>query len=316
MLEKVFLTLFLIFLNISEAIYINPYSVGSYDPAAENPYYYQYYSRYYNPNPHNPYAPYPTYLKKGYFTLPRMYRIDPSWVQYYPGSAGSSVYPNSPDYFNYPHARNAGNYGNQPGNIHSLPSMRRGKNPNNPESIAIFPDECGSSAEESPTSQRNYNIGYLPQNRRGTVVRSPAYAVSRSSWGTAVRSPGYAVGRPLWGTAPRSPGYVAARAPGEPKTETEILLENLENEDRPKWSDTAPSDDVLTNFGRPATLVRPRVPRDTGYPQPELGSQTDEEFGEESSNQGGTRDFERLPIDRISYNKRTGAHDGSSFFTG
>uniref|UniRef100_A0A914XTC0 Uncharacterized protein n=1 Tax=Panagrolaimus superbus TaxID=310955 RepID=A0A914XTC0_9BILA len=74
----------LFFITIVNGIYLNPYSYGSYDPAAESPEYYNYYARYYNPNPHNPYAPYPTYMKPGVFRLPRMYQIDPAWAPYYP----------------------------------------------------------------------------------------------------------------------------------------------------------------------------------------------------------------------------------------
>uniref|UniRef100_A0AC34R0Z0 Uncharacterized protein n=1 Tax=Panagrolaimus sp. JU765 TaxID=591449 RepID=A0AC34R0Z0_9BILA len=52
----------------------------------------------------------------------------------------------------------------------------------------------------------------------------------------------------------------------EPKTQTELLLENLGGTtegleklpSRPKWSDTLPTDEELLNYGKPVTLVRPR----------------------------------------------------------
>uniref|UniRef100_A0AC35GJK1 Uncharacterized protein n=1 Tax=Panagrolaimus sp. PS1159 TaxID=55785 RepID=A0AC35GJK1_9BILA len=83
-MKFIVIVLLFLFCKFANGIYLNPYSYGSYDPAAEDPNLYNYYARYYNPNKHNPYAPYPTYMKPGVFRLPRMYQIDPAWAPYYP----------------------------------------------------------------------------------------------------------------------------------------------------------------------------------------------------------------------------------------
>lgn len=169
-----------------------------------------------------------------------MYQIDPSWTQYYPGSAGRNVAPNSPDYFNYP---------NYPGKDQSLISPQR-KTVGDTESIAIFPDECGSSTEDNFESQTNTQVNPPLGSPRGTVIGGRQSA--------AVRSPGYILhNSPRYNIAGPQRSNVL-RSSGAPLTETQMLLDNLEDEDRPKWSDTVPTDDVLMNFAKPATLVRPR----------------------------------------------------------
>uniref|UniRef100_A0A7E4VU81 Uncharacterized protein n=1 Tax=Panagrellus redivivus TaxID=6233 RepID=A0A7E4VU81_PANRE len=185
------LFIFGLFSEIS-AVFINPYSYGSYDPAAENPQTYQYYARYFNPNPHNPYAPYPTHMKPGRFTLPRMYQIDPAYASRYPPNYAETL-----PYATYPQQQQGKHSPRRRNNL----NLSRGR-----ESVAVFPDGCGQSSQSSGNEGGNQAIF-------GQYRRRPSNSIRRS-----MRIKGRSHRRSQGG----------GRRRFYPKSETELLLDRLD----------------------------------------------------------------------------------------
>ena len=187
-------------------------------------------------------------MKPGVFRLPRMYKIDPAWAPYYPPNRYETLPRGVPGNNNL--------YRHQAYPSHPPPQRQRvlgagvGVGGRNEESIAIFPEGC---EDQGFHTQQHLNRLQIEPGRMPPKFSSLDSSTSESRiGGRRVLSSGRGHGR-------------------EPKTETELLLENLDKGGnggdiippqqrrlKPSWFATQPTQEQLSGFGQPATLIRPR----------------------------------------------------------